>query len=568
MGSGRRLVLAGFGLIVVDAFAQISAPAVFRIVLNDIQRDPDAFVDGGWRAPAGLATLVASTFLVAAYLAHTFTRRGAAHWANHLRCRLYEHIQLLSVDFARTWRVGDVAARINQDIERLELAVLQALAVIWSTVMLLAGIALIAWVSAWMAVSSLALLAVALAWTALVMPRLRRTSRSVRDEMGATSARVTELVGATPLIKSFNAEPHTAGAVARDSQRVLLGTEALARLQFRYSDLMGFHLAFVAPFVLLFAAAWRAAEGTLLIGDVVAVWAIWQRASGALTMVVNNVPELLSGLAAGERAAELLWERPTVVDRPHAPGLQVVAAAVSFDDVHFAYPGRPDHAVLQGLDLALSGGERVALVGPSGTGKSTVAQLLLRFYDPQTGAIRIDGQDLRSVDQSSLRAKVGVVFQDNVLIRGSLASNLRLANPDASDAELQATLEAAHAWEFVSRWPEGLETHVGDRGMLLSGGQRQRLAVARVMLKNPPIIVLDEATSALDAESERLVSAALDQLMSGRTSLVIAHRIATVRHADRIAVLEEGRVAAIGSHDELLSSSSTYSGYCRQQHIA
>lgn len=568
LGDARRLLGAGYVLITVDAVAQVSAPMVFRAVLNAIETDADAFVHGGWRMPAVAALVVAGTYFVAAYLAHTFTRRGAARWAHALRQGLYEHVQRLSMDFFQRSRAGDVAARINQDIERLELTVLHGLGLWWGTLMVAVGIGYIVWLDAWMGVWSVGLLSLAAAWTWLLVPRLRHRNRAMRDEMGATSARVAELLGANVVVKAFGAEAHAARQVGAQSQRVVREAESLARLQFRYSDILGLHLAFVAPFVLLFVGAWRAAAGSLLVGDVVAIWAFWQRSSGALNGIVYNMPEVFAGFAAGERAAEILREAPSVDDASGAPVLRLDDAAVSFDRVSFAYPTRPDQQVLDGFDLRIGGGEHVALVGPSGAGKSTVAQLLLRFYDPDAGRVGIDGQDLRTVEQGSVRAAIGVVFQDNVLLSGSLARNLRLAKPDATDDELREALEAAHAWDFVRRWPMGLETEVGERGVLLSGGQRQRLAIARVMLKDPAIVVLDEATSALDADSERIVVAALERLLAGRTSLVIAHRMATVRRADRIVVVERGRVVATGDHDALLRTSPTYESYCRAQFIA
>jgi ABC-type multidrug transport system fused ATPase/permease subunit len=568
LGDARPLLVAGYGLIALDALAQISAPAVFREVLHRIETDPDAFVQGGWRQPAIAALVVAGVFVVAAYFAHTFTWRGAARWSHVLRCRLYEHVQRLSLDFFQRSQAGDVAARLNQDIERLELTVIHGLGLWWSTIMLVVGIGYIVWVDAWMGLWAIGLLGAAAGWTGLLLPRLRRRARAVRAGMGATSATVAELLGANTVIKAFNAEDHAAEQVNVSSQRVASEAESLARLQFRYSDLLGLHVGFVAPFVLLFVGGWRAAGGSLLIGDVVAIWAFWQRASGSLNSIVANVPEVFAGMAAGERAVEILWEAPTVDDPPDAAPLRVGDASVRFEDVAFAYPSRPHQPVLDGFDLHVRGGHRVALVGPSGAGKSTVAQLLLRFYDPGSGRVAIAGQDLRCVDQGSVRAAIGVVFQDNVLLSGSLARNLRLAKADATDDELMAALEAAHAWEFVRRWEAGLDTELGERGVLLSGGQRQRLAIARVMLKDPAIVVLDEATSALDADSERVVVAALEHLLSGRTSLVIAHRMATVRRADRIVVVERGRIAAEGDHDGLLRTSPTYRGYCRQQFIA
>ncbi|ADP81467.1 ABC transporter ATP-binding protein [Pseudofrankia inefficax] len=567
-GDGAWLLVGGYVLILVDAVAQSLTPAVFRVVLNRIQHDPHQFVRTGWQGPALGAAAIAGTFLVAAYLAHTWTRRGAARWANNLRGALYEHVQRLSMDFFHRSHVGDLAALINQDTERLELAVWQGLTLWWAVALLLISVGLIAWVDPWMALLAVGLLAVAVVWTLLVLPRLRRHTRDIRDELGRTSGTLAEMLGVNALLKAFNAEDHALGQVRDGTERIRAGSETFARLQHRYADPLGFHLSFVAPFLLLFVGAWRSATGTLEIGDVVAIWGFWMRGSTALTAVITTLPEVLAGMAASERTAELLDERPAVADRPHAPALAVTRGGVAFEGVSFAYPGRESRLVLDRFDLTLEPGQTTALVGPSGAGKSTVAQLLLRFFDPTGGRVTIDGRDLREVTQASVRAAIGVVFQDSVLVSGSLARNLRLARPTATDEEIVTALEAANAWEFVRAWDDGVETELGERGVTLSGGQRQRLAIARVMLKDPAIVVLDEATSALDASGERLVLGALDRLLAGRTSLVIAHRIATVRQADQIVVVERGRVGDIGTHSSLLRTSATYRSYCREQAVA
>lgn len=567
-GDGRRMLIAGFLLILVDAVAQSLTPAVFRVVLNRIEQDPDRFLDSGWQGPLLASIAIAATFLTAAYFAHTWTRRGAARWANNLRRTLYEHVQRLSLDFFHRSHVGDVAARINQDVERLELAVWQAMALWWAAALLAISVGLIAWVDLGMALIALGLLAVAVTWTLLVLPRLRRRSRDIRDDLGKTSATLAELLGVNALLKAFNAEDDALGRVRSGTDRVRNGSESLARLQHRFADPLGFHLSFVAPFVLLFVGAWRTASGTLTIGDIVAIWGFWLRGSSALSQVITTLPEVLAGLTAAERAAELLDEKPAVRDHAHAPALAVTHGRVAFERVSFAYPGRRSHRVLDSFDLTIQPGRTVALVGPSGAGKSTVTQLLLRFFDPTDGRVTIDGQDLREVTQGSVRAAVGVVFQDSVLLSGTLARNLRLAKPNATDEEVEQALKDANAWEFVRTWDRGIDTEIGERGVTLSGGQRQRLAIARVMLKDPAIVVLDEATSALDARSERLVLGALDRLLANRTSLVIAHRLATIRNADQIVVVERGRVADTGTHASLLDSSTTYRSYCREQSVA
>jgi ATP-binding cassette, subfamily B, bacterial len=364
------------------------------------------------------------------------------------------------------------------------------------------------------------------------------------------------------------AYPSDATALISNVDRVRHHSESLARTNHRYADPLGLHLSLLAPFVLLFVGSWQAARGEIGIGAVAAIWGFWLRGSGALSQILNNVPELMAGLTACERATELLDESSIVHDSPSAQPLLVTTGSVVMTDVVFSYPTRPKNRVLDEFNLNIETGQKVALVGPSGAGKSTVAQLLLRFFDPASGRVEIDGQDLRTVTQKSVRSALGVVFQEPVFLSGSLARNLRLAKPAASEAEIVEALVASSAWDFVSAWSDGIYTELGEQGIMLFGGQRQRLAIARVMLRDPRIVVLDEATSALDASSESKVLEALDRLTEGRTSLVIAHRIATITSADRIFVVSQGRVVEEGTHGSLLQSSGIYQTYCREQLIA
>lgn len=564
LGDGRRLLLLGLAFMGLDAACQLFVPVLFGRVLDAVQTDARQFVHGGWETPAVEALIVTIVFFNAAYLGHTLVLRGAARWVANLRVILFEHVQRLSLDFFARSRSGDLAARLNQDIERVEITVRLGMNLVWASTCLLLSLALMTWIDPLLAAVALGTLVVAAAAVRRAVPPLRRLNREVRDYIGSTSGTMTELLGAQALVKAFTGEGASVAAVAADATQARDRTESLVRRQFRFTDLLQVQLVFLAPFCLLFVGGWQVSRGAARVGDIAAVWVCWIRGAGALSSLTNIVPDFLAGFAAAERAAEVLAEVPEVDDPLSPRALLVGRGQIEFRSVSFRYPGR-NALVLDGLDVTLGGGQRTAVVGPSGSGKSTIMGLLLRFYDPVAGSVSIDGQDLRSVTQESLRRMIGVVFQDNLLLGSTLADNLRLGMPDANDPQLWDALELAHASEFVSTWPDGLDTTLGERGVRLSGGQRQRLAIARVILKDPRIVLLDEPTSALDGDSEARVVAALEELLRGRTALIAAHRIATGRDADRIVVLRHGRVEAAGAHDELLSTSPLYRRYCRHQ---
>jgi ATP-binding cassette subfamily B protein len=398
--------------------------------------------------------------------------------------------------------------------------------------------------------------------------RVRRLARASQDRVGDVGAHVDEALHEVRTVQAYGHEPEDrrrfgahveaafAAGVARIRQRALLVASVIL-------------LVFGAVGVILWIGGHDVVAGKLSAGQLSAFVFYAAIVAGAVGTISEVIGDLQRAAGATERLFELLAVAPAIRTPERPVALPAPAqGTLAFDRVGFRYPSRPDTAALDDFTLQVAAGENVALVGPSGAGKTTVFQLLLRFYDPQTGAVRIDGVDVRDADPRDVRARLAVVPQDPVIFATSVLENVRYGRPEAGAAEVRAACEAAFAAEFIAQLPQGYASQLGERGVRLSGGQRQRLAIARAILANRPILLLDEATSALDAESERTVQLALERLMAGRTVLIIAHRLATVRHADRIAVMERGRIVAVGTHDELLADSPLYARLAALQFAA
>jgi ATP-binding cassette subfamily B protein len=388
--------------------------------------------------------------------------------------------------------------------------------------------------------------------------RVRRLSRLAQDRVGALAGHAEESLNAIRTVQAFAQEPRERRLFGERVEAAFAAAVAHARARASLGGTV-ITLVFGAIVVVLWLGGRDVLAGGISGGELAAFVfyaSVVASAAGALSEIMGD---LQRAAGATERLFELLDTPPAIAApaRP-LPLPQPARGALHFEAVSFAYPAHPDAPVLQALDVAVAPGETVALVGPSGAGKTSVFQLLMRFYDPSAGHIRFDGLDLRELDPAAFRGRIGLVPQEPVIFSANAWDNIRYGRPEASDAEVRAAAEAAAATEFLNRLPDGFDTFLGEKGVRLSGGQRQRIAIARAVLREPAVLLLDEATSSLDAESERLVQAALERLRRGRTTLVIAHRLATVLAADRILVLDRGRLVASGSHRELLAQNGLY----------
>jgi ATP-binding cassette subfamily B protein len=555
-----RIALAGFFLVMAAV-----ATLVFPLALRGL-------IDGGFSTEDKGAQLLAlrthffELFGVAAALGlFSAGRFYMVSWLGErvtadLRNAVYSHVVRQSPEFFETTQTGEVLSRLTGDTTLVQTVVGSSLSMgLRNAVMGVGALAMLVVTNPYLMVQVLGGLVLIVLPTVWFGRRVRKLSRASQDRVADSSAIAAEVLNAIPVVQSYTAE---ARETARFDESTTNAFNTAVRRSKARSVLVAFIIIATSASLLwgLYAGTQAVMRGEISaghLGQTVVYVIILASATAVLGEVYGD---LLRAAGATERLMELLDTRSRVASPSNPVPAPVVRAgsAIKFEAVTFHYPSRPAQAALTDFSLSVAPGETVAIVGPSGAGKSTVFQLLLRFYDPASGRIELDGVRTADMALHDLRQRIGIVPQDAVIFSTSALENIRYGKPEAADDEVKAAARAAFAHEFITALPEGYATFLGERGVRLSGGQRQRIAIARAMLKNPPLLLLDEATSALDAESERMVQAALESAMQGRTTLVVAHRLATVQKADRILVLDHGRLVEQGTHAELVNRGGIY----------
>ncbi len=550
-----RLLLAIASLIVAAASVLAFGLVIREVVDTGIASGSPMALNNVLLLFLAVVTVMSLSVGARVYLVNWLGERVVAD----LRKAVFSHVLTLDIGFFESIRTGEVISRLTTDTTLLQSVVGSTLAIsVRNLLLIIGGIVMLL-------ITSLKLTLLVLVGVPLVVVpvwllghRVRRLSRISQDRIADVASSVDEVLYGIRTVQAFRHEAVDRHAYGGHVESAFDAATERSRMSATLASLVML-LTFCAVGVVLWFGGRDVLAGRMTGGELSAFVFFAVLVAGSVGALSEVAGELLRAAGATERLLELLATRPAVAAPRHPVALPEPAVGrVAFERVFFHYPSRPDLAVLQGLDLEIEPGQTVALVGPSGAGKSTVMQLLLRFYDPQQGLIRLDGVDLRKADPAALRRRIAVVAQEPVIFGTSARENIAYGLQDASDDDVRRAAAAAHATDFLDQLPDGLDTYLGERGVRLSGGQRQRIAIARAILRDPAVLLLDEATSALDAQSEKAVQQALEELMAQRTTLVIAHRLATVRKADRILVMDAGRIVAAGQHDELVARGGLY----------
>lgn len=536
-------------------------PLILKYVLDDIIPNEALTVDEKVQQLFLIMGIAFVIFLVLRppieYYRQYYAQWTASKILYDIRDQLFSHIQKLSLRYYSNTKTGEIISRVINDVEQTKSFVITGLMNIWlDTLTIFIALAILFTMNVKLTLIAMLLFPFYGFSVKYFYGRLRSLTRVRSQALAEVQGHLHERVQGVPVIRSFALEEHEQKLFNKQNENFL--NKALAHTSWNAKTFAVVNtIADIAPLIVIAFSGYEVIKGNLSVGTMVVFVSYMDKLYNPLRRLVNSSTTLTQSLASMDRMFEFIDEEYDIVDKPDAVELKKVEGNVSLENVSFQYNDN-EAMVLKNVSLNIKSGETIALVGMSGGGKSSLVSLIPRFYDVTSGCIKLDGTDIRNFKARSLRDKIGMVLQDNILFSESVKMNILMGNPDATDEEVIAAAKAANAHDFIMDLPYGYDTKVGERGVKLSGGQKQRVAIARVFLKNPPLLILDEATSALDLESEHLIQEALDKLAKDRTTLIVAHRLATITHADRIVLIEYGEIKEVGTHEELMQLEGSY----------
>ena len=542
----------------------LAFPQILRVLTKGLFTEgPDAILSALWAIALGLVAMYAVRF-ACRYFVIFWGHVMGARMESKMREDLFDAYERMSFSYFDRHKSGDLMSRLVSDLFDIsETAHHGPEFLLIGHVEIVGSFVILAGINGELTAVLAVVLAVLVVFNFFANRRMEAVFIENRQRISGVNSRVEDALAGARVVKSFAAEDLERKKFRRSNDAYLASKVRMYHAMGIYQSLIAVMMG-ILNICIIVGGGWLCAQGRMEAIDLSTYALYISLFTTPITNILNFTETFLKAVAGFARFQEVLDTQPDIEDAPDAKPLAITEGKIVYEDVHFTYPGT-DAEVIRGLDLVVHPGETLALVGPSGGGKSTICSLLPRFYDVDAGSIRIDGQDVRKVTQKSLHEQIGLVQQDVYLFDGTIAENIAYGKPDATAEEIVEAARRANIADFIETLPDGFETQVGERGARLSGGQKQRIAIARVFLKNPPLLIFDEATSALDNESEGAVQAALSELAQGRTTIVIAHRLSTIKDADEIATIEQGQIAERGTHEELLALGGTYARYYRMQ---
>ena len=542
----------------------LAFPQILRVLTKGLFTEgPDAILSALWAIALGLVAMYAVRF-ACRYFVIFWGHVMGARMESKMREDLFDAYERMSFSYFDRHKSGDLMSRLVSDLFDIsETAHHGPEFLLIGLVEIVGSFVILAGINGELTAVLAVVLAVLVVFNFFANRRMEAVFIENRQRISGVNSRVEDALAGARVVKSFAAEDLERKKFRRSNDAYLASKVRMYHAMGIYQSLIAVMMG-ILNICIIIGGGWLCAQGRMEAIDLSTYALYISLFTTPITNILNFTETFLKAVAGFARFQEVLDTQPDIEDAPDAKPLAITEGKIVYEDVHFTYPGT-DAEVIRGLDLVVHPGETLALVGPSGGGKSTICSLLPRFYDVDAGSIRIDGQDVRKVTQKSLHEQIGLVQQDVYLFDGTIAENIAYGKPDATAEEIIEAARRANIADFIETLPDGFETQVGERGARLSGGQKQRIAIARVFLKNPPLLIFDEATSALDNESEGAVQAALSELARGRTTIVIAHRLSTIKDADEIATIEQGQIAERGTHEELLALGGTYARYYRMQ---